>query len=177
MNIEEYIRKNRNQLDVERADEDYLWTGISHSLNTKSSKKKQRRFFTLKIAAAAILIIALSLITYQITSLRSNQQLILAKVDPKLAKQEAQFQHQIKTYYEVLQKTDYDKKHLTTNFKDLEYIDTLINKYSNDLNKYGPNPKLLNSLMDLYQKKIRLLDRMLNEIEKNKKYENNKTSL
>ena len=177
MNIEEYIRKKRNQLDVESAEEDYLWTGIAHSLNTKSSQKKLRRFFNLKIAAAAVLVIALSLITYQITSLRSNQQLILAKVDPELAKQEAQFQHQIKTYYEVLQKTDYDKEQLTTNFKDLEYIDTLIKKYSKDLNTYGPNPKLLNSLMDLYQKKIRLLDRMLNEIEKTKKYEIKKTSI
>ena len=31
--------------------------------------------------------------------------------------------------------------------------------------------------MDLYQKKILVLDRMLNEIEKNKNYENNKTQI
>ncbi len=174
MNIEEYIRKNRNQLDVEKADEDYLWTGISHSLK---SKLKQKRFFTIKIAAAVILVIALSFITYQVTSLRSNQQLILAKIDPNLAKQEAQFQNQIKTYYQVLQKTTYNEDLLTTSFRDLEYIDTLINKYSDDLNQNGPNPKLINSLMDLYQKKIKLLDRMLNEIEKNQNYENNKTNI
>ena len=174
MNIEEYIRKNRNQLDVERADEDYLWTGISHSLKRRP---KQKRFFTIKIAAAVILVVALSFITYQVTSLRSNQQLILANIDPNLAKQEAQFQNQIKTYYQVLQKTTYNEDLLTTSFRDLEYIDTLINKYSNDLNQNGPNPKLINSLMDLYQKKIKLLDRMLNEIEKNKNYENNKTNI
>ena len=174
MNIEEYIRKNRNQLDVDQPDEDYLWTGISHSINTKRSRN---RFLTLKIAAAAAIVITLSFITYHVTSLRHNQQLILAKIDPNLAKQEAQSQQQIKTYYQVLQKTDYDEDLLTTNFKDLEYIDTLIQKYSDDLSKYGPNPKLLNSLMDLYQKKIKLLDRMLNEIEKNKRYENNKTNI
>ncbi len=174
MNIEEYIRKNRNQLDVERADEDYLWTGISHSIK---SIPKQKRFFTLKIAATIILLVALSFITYQVTSLRNNQQLILAKIDPNLAKQEAQFQNQIKTYYTILQKTDYNEDLLTTSFRDLEYIDTLINKYSDDLNQNGPNPKLINSLMDLYQKKIKLLDRMLNEIEKNQNYENNKTNI
>ncbi|MCB2194618.1 MAG: hypothetical protein KQH79_02100 [Bacteroidetes bacterium] len=174
MNIEEYIRKNRNQMDVEHPDEDYLWTGISHSI---SKKKNRSRFLALKIAAAAVVIIALSIITYQVTSLRSNQQLILANIDPDLAKQEAQFQHQIKAYYQVLQKTDYDKDQLATSYKDLEYIDTLIIKYSEDLNTYGPNPKLLNSLMDLYQKKIKLLDRMLNEIEKQKRYENAKTNI
>ncbi len=174
MNIEEYIRQNRQNIDVENADEDYIWAGISHSINKKSN---QKRFFTLKIAAAAVLVIALSFITYQVTSLRSNQQLILAKIDPNLAKQEAQFQNQIKTYYQVIQKANYDENMLATSFNDLEYIDTLIQKYSEDLNTYGPNPKLINSLMDLYQKKIRMLNRMLNEIEKNQKNENNKTNI
>jgi len=31
--------------------------------------------------------------------------------------------------------------------------------------------------MDLYQKKIKMLDRMLNEIEKSKKYENDKIDI
>jgi hypothetical protein len=174
MNIEEYIRKNRDQLDVEKVDEDYLWTGISHSV---INNRKQKTFFTLKIAAAVILVISLSVIGYQLTSLRNNQQLILANIDPDLAKQEAQFQNQIKTYYQVLEKTNYNEELLSTSFSDLEYIDTLLNKYSMDLSTYGPNPKLLNSLMDLYQKKIQLLDRMLNEIEKNQNYENDKTNI
>ncbi|MBU8892076.1 MAG: DUF3379 domain-containing protein [Bacteroidales bacterium] len=174
MNIEEYIRKNRSNLDVDKPDEDYLWNKISHSVN---KPKKQKRFFALKIAASVIVVVGLSLLTYQITTLRNNQQLILAKIDPELAKQEAQFQNQIKTYYQVLQKSSYNEDLLTTNFKDLEYIDTLINQYSEDLAVNGPNPRLLNSLMDLYQKKIRLLDRMLNEIEKDKNYENNKTNI
>ena len=171
MKLDEYIRKNRNLLDVEKPDEDYLWTGISQSI---SAQKKKRSFWGLKIAASIIIIIGLSFLTYQLISIRNNQQLILAKIDPDLAKQEAQFQHQIKAYYQVLEKTDYNKDLLASSFKDLEYIDTLINKYSKDLSQYGPNPRLLNSLMDLYQKKIRLLDRMLNEIEKEQTYENNK---
>jgi hypothetical protein len=174
MNIEEYIRRNRNQLDVEKPDEDYLWTGISHSINKKSVRT---RFLPMKIAAAVILVIALSFIGYQVTSLRNNQQLILAKIDPNLAKKEARFQNQIQSFYTLIEESDYDKDQLITSFKDLEYIDTLIIKYSDDLNKYGPNPKLLNSLMDLYQKKIRMLNRMLNEIEKDKKYENTKTNI
>ncbi|HAF27597.1 MAG TPA: hypothetical protein DCG75_00980 [Bacteroidales bacterium] len=174
MNIEEYIRRNRNQLDVEKPDEDYLWTGISHSINKKSERT---RFLPMKIAAAVILVIAISFIGYQVTSLQNNQQLILAKIDPTLAKQEAQFQNQIQSFYTLIEESDYDKDQLITSFKDLEYIDTLISKYSDDLNKHGPNPKLLNSLMDLYQKKIRMLNRMLNEIEKDKKYENTKTNI
>jgi hypothetical protein len=174
MNIEEYIRKNRLQLDADKADEDFIWNKISGSI---SKPKKQKRFFALKIAASIIIVVALSLMTYQITRLQTNQKIILANIDPELAKQEAQFQNQIKNYYQVIQETSYDEELLSTNFRDLEYIDTLINQYSEDLATNGPNPRLLNSLMDLYQKKIKLLDRMLNEIEKNKRYENTKTNI
>lgn len=174
MNIEEYIRKNRLQLDADKADEDFIWNKISGSI---MKPKKQNRFLIFKIAASIIVVVALSLLTYQIASLRTNQKLILANIDPELAKQEAQFQNQIKNYYQLIKNTSFDEELLTTDFKDLEYIDTLINKYSVDLAANGPNPRLLNSLMDLYQKKIKLLDRMLNEIEKNKRYENSETNI
>ncbi len=174
MNFNEYISKNRHKLDVETPNEDYLWTGIVQSI---INKKKTNRFMVFKIAASIVIVLALSVISYQLISIRNNQQLILANIDPKLAKQEIQLQKQIKTYYKVLQSTNYNKYLLTNSFNDLEYIDTLINQYSIDLKRNGPNPKLINSLMDLYYKKIRLLDRMLNEIEKEKNYENNETNI
>lgn len=174
MNIEEYIRKNRNRMDVENPDEDYIWAGVSHSM---SKKRRNKRFFILKIAAAAIIIIAFSFITLELISIRNNQQLILSNIDPELARQEAQFQKQIKSYYKVLKTKDYDQSEMATNYSELQMIDQLINEYSKDLDKHGPNPRLLNSLMDLYQKKIKILDRMLNEIEKNENYENNTTHI
>jgi hypothetical protein len=174
MKFDEYIRKNRQKLDVEKPDEDFLWTGISQSLN---NTKKRNGYLILKIAAAIFIAIGLSFITYQIIAIRLNQELILANIDPNLAKEEAELQNQIKVYYQVLEKSDYNKELLTENYRDLEYIDTLLKQYSNDLGKNGPNPRLLNSLMDLYQKKIRLLDRMLNEIEKDRKNENYKTNI
>ncbi len=174
MKLDEYIRRNRDLLDVEKPDVDFLWTGISQSLTKKNKKGK---YLIFKIAASFVIILGLSYMVYEFKSIHNNQQLILAKIDPNLAKQEAQFQQQIKAYYQVLEKTDFDKSTLETSFKDLDYIDTLINKYSNDLSQFGPNPRLLNNLMDLYQKKIKLLDRMLNEIEKEKRYENDKTKI
>lgn len=174
MKIDEYISKNRQEFDVEKPDVDYLWTGISQSLNTK---KRQKLFFLFKIAASVIILLGIGFIAYQMLAIRSNQELILAKVDPNLAKEEQQLQNQIKVYYQVLKDSDYNKDLLSENFKDLEYIDTLLKQYSNDLNQNGPNPRLLNSLMDLYEKKIRLLDRMLNEIEKDRQNENYKTNI
>lgn len=168
MKFDEYIRKNREKLDVELPDEDFLWNGISQSLNEKPRKK----FGFLKVAATIVILMGIGFFAYQVIAIRANQELILANIDPNLAKQEADLQKQIKVYYKAIENSDFNKDLLTTNFSDLEYIDTLINQYSNDLDQNGPNPRLLNSLMDLYQKKIKLLDRMLNEIEKSQKDEN-----
>jgi hypothetical protein len=174
MKIEEYIRKNRPRLDVEKADEDYLWAGISHSF---IKPKQSKRFMVLKIAASVLLFIGLSYTIIELSIIRNNQALILRNIDPRLARQEAQFQKQINTYYNTLIKTNFDKDQFEPGFNELQNIDDMIQQYSYDLKKIGPNPKILNSLMDLYQKKILVLDRMLNEIEKNKNYENNKTQI
>ncbi|MGE0087881.1 MAG: hypothetical protein AB7S50_00215 [Bacteroidales bacterium] len=170
MKIEEYIRKNRSKLDVENADEDYLWAGISHSF---IKRKKSKRFFIIRIAAAALVLLTLTYTGFEFAAIRKNQLYILSKIDPVLAQQEAQFQDQINSSYKLLHQTKFDKNQLETNYSELDEIDTMIQYYYDDLKKHGPNPKILNSLMDLYQKKILVLDRMLNEIEKNKNYENN----
>ncbi|OFX85776.1 MAG: hypothetical protein A2W99_05610 [Bacteroidetes bacterium GWF2_33_16] len=174
MKIEEYIRQNRNKLDVENADEDFLWAGISQSF---IKPKRSKRMVVLQIAASVLLFIGLSYAVFELSIIRNNQELILKNIDPKLARQEAQFQKQINTYYNTLIKTNFDKDQLATSFNELQNIDDMIHQYSEDLKNHGANPKILNSLMDLYQKKILVLDRMLNEIEKNKNYENNKTQI
>lgn len=174
MKIEEYIRKNRDKLDIEKPDEDYLWAGISQSF---IKRKKSKRFYIIRIAAAALMLLTLTYTGFEFAAIRKNQQLILSKIDPVLAQQEAQFQDQINSYYKILHQTKFNKNELVTNYSELQNIDDMIQQYSDDLKNHGPNPKILNSLMDLYQKKILVLDRMLNEIEKNKKYENDKSKV
>ena len=174
MKIEEYIRKNRDQLDIENPDEDYLWEGISQSF---IKPKRTRPLFVLKIAATLLIIIGLSYAAFELSIIRNNQELILKNIDPELAKQEAQFKKQIDLYYNELIKTNFNKNQLETNYNELQNIDDMIHQYSDDLKRFGPDPRILSSLMDLYQKKILVLDRMLNEIEKNKNYENDKTQI
>ncbi|OFX20963.1 MAG: hypothetical protein A2041_05560 [Bacteroidetes bacterium GWA2_31_9b] len=172
MKIEEYIRRNRDKLDIEKPDEEYLWAGISQSF---IKQKKSKQFYIVRIAAIALILITITYAGYEFTTIRKNQQLILSKIDPVLAQQEEQFQEQINSYYKLLHQTNFDKNQLVTNYSELQNIDDMIQQYSEDLKKHGPNPKILHSLMDLYQKKILVLDRMLNEIEKNKNYENDKS--
>ncbi len=174
MNLESYIRENRNSLDTEKPDEEYLWKGISQELNV--GKKSKRILFLRIVAAASILLILTFTFTYFFNR-KDKQTLLFANINPALANQEIQLTGQIEAYSKLIKQSSYDASQIVTGSRDIQYINDLINYYSKDLKQNGPNPKLVNSLMDLYQKKIMLLERMLNEIEKSKDHEQRKINI
>lgn len=173
MKIEDYIKKKRKELDVERVDEEILWSGISSSI-----KKKKHFDFTIiwKIAASILVVIALTIIVKDQYFTQEKPALIFVNIDPELAKKEAQYVDIINAYYKDFRKVNLNSE-LATDVSQIEEIDKLINEYSKDLEHYGPNPTILNTLMDLYEKKIRIFDRMLNEIKKQKSHEKKESSL
>ena len=176
MKLESHIRNIRKQLDtVEKPDTDSIWIGISQSLNSKVPQKRPNRWkYTLTIAASAIIIF---LAGYFTRTVSDQQQLVFVNIDPELAKKEAKLVEQIKTYSKQLQQADYDLNTLPTNPNELDDIDKLIEIYTADLKKYGSNPQIVQSLIDLYHKKVMVVQRMLNEIEKMKSYENNENNI
>jgi hypothetical protein len=174
MKLESFIRNNRKELDVEKPDEKYLWEKIRYELK-KSKKPRLRVFFRSAAAIAAIMI--LSVVAAYFIGRSRQPELIFVNIDPELAKQENLLLEQITDYSKQIRKTGSNSATLITTQTDLNYIDDLITLYSEDLKQNGPNPRLINSLMDLYRKKILLLNRMLNEIEKNESHEKRKINM
>lgn len=174
MKLESYIRNIRKQMDVERPDEDFLWAGISQAINKKTGFKRLTIVkYTLGVAAS----VAVLLVVVHFWNIQPKQQLIFVNMDPNLARQEVELKDQIQGYTQLLKQTNCNLNELPTSLDDLKYIDDLISKYTGDFNQYGPNLKLIQSLMDLYSKKVMILQRMLNEIEKNKNYEKRKIDI
>ena len=168
MKFEEYIQNIRPLLDTEQPDENHIWAGISHSLKVQ----KRIRYWKYALTAAAMLTIAFTA-GYHFTK-TSEQHLIFVNLDPKLAKQEAELVHRIENYTRQIEREKFNMDALPTTPAILNDIDRLIETYSADLRQYGANPELIRTLLDLYEKKMMLLNRMLNEIEKEKDHENNK---
>ena len=174
MKIEEYIRKNRPMMDVDQPDEDMIWLGVSQSIENRA-KQKRIHYWKYAILAAASIIIAF-LAGYHATK-KSDQHLIFVNLDPQLAKQEAQLVHLIGNYTRQIERENFNLETLPTTPAEVKYTDKLIEAYSADLRQYGANPELIETLLDLYEKKIMLLKRMLNEIDNVKEYENAKINL
>ncbi len=174
MKLESYIRNNRKALDVEKPDEAYLWKAIRRALG---SSKKRRQIVLFRVAASIAAIMILSGVAVYFIIQDQQPGLIFVNMDPDLAKQEVLLHNQIDNYLDRIKKLSFNPDGLITSNRDLEYVDELISHYSEDLRQKGPNSKLINSLMDLYQKKILILNRMLNEIEKNENYEKRKANM
>ena len=171
MKFEEYVLKNRPMLDTDQPDEDMIWMGISQSLENHAKQKRIHYWrYALLAAAMVVLVFAAGL---HVTK-KSDQHLIFVNLDPALAKQEVELVNLIGNYTRQIECENFDLETLPTTPSELKYTDKLIEAYSADLIQYGVNPELINTLLDLYEKKIMLLKRMLNEIEIKKENENNK---
>jgi hypothetical protein len=141
-----------------------------------SLKKPRRLRISRSAAAVAAITILLVMAAYFIGRNQRNN-LVLINIDSELAKQEVLLLRQIDDYSEQIKKTGFNVNKLVSGNRETEYIDDLIHYYSEDLKQNGPNPRLINSLMDLYEKKILVLNRMLNEIEKNESHEKRKINM
>jgi hypothetical protein len=56
-------------------------------------------------------------------------------------------------------------------FEELENLEDMYREYKADFQQLGKNERLIMAMMDYYEKKMRILDRMLMEIQKQKDYE------
>ena len=166
MKFEEYIRKIRPLMDADQPDEDLIWVGISQSLENHA-KRKRIQHWKIALMAAAMVVIAFA------AGLHVAKKNYILIIDPEFTQQRIEMVNLIENYTHQLKRTNFDLETLPTTPAELKYIDKLIVAYSADLKQYGASPELLETLLDLYGKKIMLLNRMLNEIKKIKEYENN----
>ena len=168
MKFEAYIRSIRPKLDVEQPDEDLIWAGISQSMENHA-KRRRIHYWKYALIAAAMLVVAFGAGFH--VSKKSQPNLIFVNIDPKLARQEAELLNTIGYYTKQIELANIDLETLPTTPADLEEIDRLLEIYSADLKQYGAYPELIETLLDLYEKKIMLLKRMLNEIKIVNEYE------
>jgi len=170
LDLEKYLKEKRWKLDVEEPDEDAIWSGIQ-----KKTSSKHFRLPTWFWKVAAIFLFSV-LVTYAITDVRSKNQVVivtLADVSKDLGQEEAQLKQMVNLKWEEVEtQLPADKSNLKFLFDELKELDKVYADYQKDLYRTGPNEQIIEAMLDYYQKKIRLLNRMLMEIQKQKEHEN-----
>lgn len=172
-NIEKYLDENRLKLDTELPDDSEIWNGISSRI-AKQRSVQTNQFW--KLAAVFLLGV---LITYVIVNETKNEKVVvvtLGDVSDELGQKESELQLVAdKKWQEISPLSEQQKSEFSFLLDELDELDKIYATYSNDLTELGSNEQIISTLLDYYEKKINILNRLALEIQKQENHENNVT--
>lgn len=172
-NLEDYLKNNRASLDVEEPDDDFIWSAIQNELKPKTTFQ----WFSWK--AAAIILMAL-LSGFVLNSLLNPTprvvQMTLSDISPDDAPMEKFYQASIQERWDQINLQEFNRSDYTDIFDEMDQLELLKAESFKDFKELGGNPRLVKTLFEYYEIKIRLLEIMLAEIDKNKNAKNKNKS-
>jgi hypothetical protein len=177
--IEEYLRRERKGLDVETPDDEAVWNRISEGLSERTGRpvKMAARVGWIRIrniAAAGLLMFCLGYIAKDlVNTLGARRNVTLGSIDSRLGQREEQYRQLVS-----LKARDVESFRGTGNpiveelFGELERLDTIYSQSVADLKILGPNEKIINTIFDTYENRIRILELIILETNRTKINEN-----
>lgn len=167
--LEKYLKTNRSKLDVEEPDEDSIWQGIKGGMDKKA---RTLPWWFWKIAA--IFIFAVSISYFAINQNKKEQVIIysIADLSDEFGKQEAELKQLVNLKWEEVKPLlNEENSEIQFLLNQMNELDEVYKSYQNDLGISDANEEIINALLDYYQKKMRILNRILHEIQKQNNHE------
>ena len=179
--LEKYIKQNRKSLDVEIPDDASIWEGIQKGRqeSLSGSRKSHGKVILLRMRNLAALILIALLAGYVINDIIGNsgsgREITLASIDSELAQKEKDYQKLISYKRQEIGSFDeIDNIIISELVEELGRLDTIYDTVMDDLNENGYNEKIVNTIFDTYEKKIKILELIILETNKTQKYEDRK---
>ena len=177
--LEKYLKNNRDKLDVESPDDSSIWEGIrSNIIKEKTTENRSRGKIILmrfRNIAAVVLIALLAgyVINDIVNNITVNRRITLNSIDSNLGKKEREYKELIRYKKQEIGSFDeIDNVIINELIEELNRLDTIYGTIMDDLNKNGYNEKIVNTIFDTYEKKIRILELIILENNKTQEHEN-----
>ncbi|MCF8366202.1 MAG: hypothetical protein K9H16_10485, partial [Bacteroidales bacterium] len=171
-NFEKYLRAQHPKMDIDEPDDEVIWKKIEGRLNIS---KPGWRVVSWKAAAIFIFLISSTYIYYNEFYRNKTSgiyNITLSEIEPAYAVQVESYAAEIDARWKLINHSKSgDLKKFKLFFNELNDLDTMYREYQEDFRAYGYNERLVRAMLDYYDKRIRILDRILMEIEKQKDYE------
>ncbi len=172
--FEKYIRQHRAELDTEKPDRDYLWEGIQVTLLKKKYKRKVKIW---QVAAVLFGVIALGQLSYLFlnSSGGENNQVVATDTiynsgqNGAFQALEANYQKEVEALENQVQSKKINHSEYAILFEELDYIKEVEGEFRSDIPLVNDKERLAEILVDTYEKKIKLLERLLEQIERDEK--------
>jgi hypothetical protein len=178
--LEKYLSSQRKNLDVESPDDSAIWEGIHKGLHKekragKHIMGKSGRIRVRNIAAATFILFSLGYIANDIINGKiSDRRITLSSIDSELGRREKEYKTLVsfKTK-EVRSFTGPRNAVIKELFEEINKLDPIYDQALKDLKELGPNEKVIQTIFDTYEQKIRLLELIIFETNKQNSHENN----
>ena len=166
---EDYFDRNRAEMERFEPDEERIWQTIDKELNRRSVKWKKHLF---KVAMVAAIVLVAGVIMRHELMMR-EQLSSLAAINEELAERELQYINQVKMKWDELRSMPSNDIELDLMLMgELELLDTIYIKGLNDLKQHGYNERAILIMLDTYEKRLRIIERLINEKRKKQRDEN-----
>lgn len=165
MKLENYLEKNKKQLDTDRPNQDMIWEGVRSGMHQKNSFLKHTLW---KVAAIVLLLISSTYIINEETQL-FKKKTPLALYGADLGSQELAYQQTIQVKLgEIDQNYAYNNEVISILFEELQLLDTIYKMALDDLQTSGYEEKIVNTIFDTYERRIHVLEKLIMETQKTK---------
>ena len=167
--FEKYIEENRDRFDVEEPDRELIWNGIKAA---KRVEKRKRRVNVLRVAASVIAIVTISV--FVLNREPKADDYSLSKYSAEWGSVESEYNSLIREKMAVVKSNRGTSNEIIVFLKDeLNEIDKLYIQAFEDIKTSGTMDQIVDTIFDTYEKRLQILNQIINEIEKQKVYENN----
>lgn len=178
--LEKYLSGKRNELDVESPDDTAIWEGIQKRIrNGKHDRlllnRKIRMLRIRNIAATVIILFALGYITSDIINNNSRKRVItLSSIDRQLGVREKEYKKLVSFKTDEVRLYESSGNVIISEiFSEIKKLDNEYDQAMKDLKEMGPNERVINTIFSTYEQRIRLLELIILETNKQNSHENN----
>lgn len=171
--FDEYFEVHRNEMDTEEPNRALLWKGIDTALAKNKYSKKLQLW---RIAAVLLAFVTVGQLTYILVNQNTIEQhgndgnhISQNKEAGAFESLEASYQTEVQTLEDQVKSKDIDRSEYALLLEELDYIDEVETDFKAEIPLANDKERIAAILVDTYEKKIMLLERLLQQIERNEK--------
>jgi len=173
--LEKYLQKQREALDVESPDDQLIWEGIRTELQQVDTRSDRKRMLIRirNIAAVAILVFSVGYMIQDIIGDRNpGRGFTLSDIDNDLGVREQEYRTLVSFKQEEAKMFSYvDNLIIAELLEEIQKLDTIYEETMNDLGEIGYNEQVIQTIFDTYEKRIYLLELIILENNKIRNHE------
>ena len=178
--LEKYLNDKRSQLDVESPDDAVIWEGIRNDLRNTIVRRRgsQGRIMFKRIrnvAAIALLLLSLGYVANDLSrDWRFGRRVNLTAIDNELGLREQEYKTLVDYKQKEIRAIQVPESSIIKElFEEIKNLDRIYSQAIKDLGELGNNEQVINTIFDIYEKKIRLLELVILETNKIRNNETN----